>query len=225
MRLVVLIPAYNEEKNIASVINKSKKYADLVLVVDDGSNDNTAEVADKAGAKVIRYPDNRGKAEAMKVGFAECQKLAPEVIVVLDADGQHDPDEIPLFMSKIDEGFDLVVGARQFNRSVMPKIRIFANSFSSWLTSLVCHTKILDSQSGYRAIKYSVINRIKFTSHRYQIETEMLIKAAKCGFRIAFVPIKTIYRKEAKSKVNQIIDPLKFMFLVFKLSFWKCKND
>ena len=224
MRIVALIPAYNEERNIASVVAKTKKYADVVLVVDDGSQDKTKEVAETAGAVVISYPANKGKAEAMRVGFKECIKNNSDVVIVLDADGQHDPDEIPQFLEKINEGFDIVVGARQFDRSVMPKIRIFANSFSSWVTSLVCRTKILDSQSGYRAIRTSVIEKIPLTSQRYQIETEMLIKAAKCNFKIAFIPIKTIYRKEAKSKVNQIIDPLKFLFLVFKLSFWKCRT-
>lgn len=224
MRIVALIPAYNEEKNIASVVKKTKEYVDVVLVVDDGSQDRTKEVAETAGAVVISYTENKGKAEAMRVGFKECIRNNSDVVVVLDADGQHDPGEIPQFLEKINEGFDIVVGARRFDRSVMPKIRIFANSFSSWVTSLVCRTKILDSQSGYRAIRTSVIQKIPLTSQRYQIETEMLIKAAKCNFKIAFIPIKTIYRKEAKSKVNQIIDPLKFLLLVFKLSFWKCRT-
>ncbi len=224
MRVVALIPAYNEERNIASVVVKAKKYTNVVLVVDDGSQDKTKEVAETAGAVVISYSENKGKAEAMRIGFKECVRINSDVVVVLDADGQHDPDEIPQFLEKINEGFDIVVGARQFDRSVMPKIRVFANSFSSWVTSLVCRTKILDSQSGYRAIRVSVIQKIPLTSQRYQIETEMVIKAAKCNFKIAFIPIKTIYRKEAKSKVNQIIDPLKFLFLAFKLSFWKCRT-
>ncbi len=225
MRLIALIPAYNEERNVCDVVRKTRNYVDAVLVIDDGSSDKTSEVASACGAVVIRNETNKGKADAMYVGFEYAIKNNFDVIVVLDADGQHDPEEIPLFIDKIGDGFDIVVGARQFDPSLMPKIRIFANSFSSWLTSVVCHSKILDSQSGYRAIKTEVVKRIRFTSKRYQIETEMLIKAAKCGFKITFVPIKTIYRKEAKSKVNQIIDPLKFVFLVVKLSFWRCRND
>lgn len=225
MRIIALIPAYNEEKNVCAVVRKTLPYVDCVLVVDDGSFDKTSEVAAQCGATVIKNRENKGKADAMYRGFEYAVKNGFDVIVVLDADGQHDPDEIPIFIDKINEGFDIVVGARQFDPSVMPKIRIFANAFSSWLTSLVCHSRISDSQSGYRAIKVDVVKKIRFNSKRYQIETEMLIKAAKCGFKITFVPIKTIYRKEAKSKVNQIIDPLKFVFLVLKLSFWRCKSD
>jgi len=199
------------------------KYVDKVIVIDDGSSDNTKTAAENAGAFVIRNIVNKGKADAMYVGFSYALKIGVDVVFTLDADGQHDPNEIPNFFNKLKEGFDIVVGARTFNPSVMPGIRIFANSFSSYLTGIVCHTKIIDSQSGYRAIEANVLKKITFTSKRYQIETEMLIKAAKCNFKIAFVPIKTIYRKEAKSKINQFIDPFKFMWLVFRLSLWRCK--
>lgn len=223
MLTIAIIPAFNEENNIESVVANTAKYVDRVVVIDDGSSDDTSTVAKKTGAFVIRNKENKGKAGAMYVGFDYAIKENANSVVVLDADGQHDPSEIPVFLEKLNEGFDIVVGARRFNAKVMPKIRIFANSFSSYLTGLVCHTEILDSQSGYRAINTSVLKKIKFTSERYQLETEMLVKAAKCGFKIAFVPIKTIYRKEAKSKINQLIDPLKFMWLVFKLSFWRCR--
>ena len=225
MHTIALIPAFNEENNVCAVVEKTMPKVDKVLVVDDGSFDKTSDVARRCGAEVIRNEKNMGKADAMYRGFRYAIENNFDLIIVLDADGQHDPDEIPNFIDKINEGFDIVVGARQFDPSLMPKIRIFANSFSSWLTSVVCRSKILDSQSGYRAIRTEVVKKVKFNSKRYQIETEMLIKAAKCGFKITFIPIKTIYRKEAKSKVNQIIDPVKFVFLVLKLSFWRCGND
>ncbi len=223
MLIIAVIPAFNEENNIASVVKGTLNYANEVVVVNDGSSDKTGLVAKQAGATVINNETNMGKADAMYKGFDYALSKGADVVIVLDADGQHDPEEIPSFIEKINEGYDIVVGARRFNPDVMPKIRIFANSFSSFFTTLVCKTKILDSQSGYRAIRSEVLRKIKFSSHRYQIETEMLIKAAKCGFKIAFVPIKTIYRVQAKSKVNQIVDPLKFLWLVFKLSFWRCK--
>ena len=223
MLTIALIPAFNEENNVGTVVESALKYVDKVVVVDDGSSDNTGAVAKRSGAFVIRNEVNKGKAGAMYAGFDYTQKIGVDTVIILDADGQHDPSEIPNFIMKIKEGFDIVVGARQFNTKVMPKIRIFANSFSSRLTSIVCRTKILDSQSGYRAIRTEVLKKIRFDSQRYQIETEMLVKAAKCGFKITFIPIKTIYRKEAKSKINQLVDPVKFMWLIFKLSFWRCK--
>jgi glycosyltransferase involved in cell wall biosynthesis len=223
MLIIALIPAFNEENNVGAIVESASKYVDKVVVVDDGSSDNTGAVAKSSGAFVIRNEVNKGKAGAMYVGFDYAQKIGADTVIILDADGQHDPSEIPNFITKIKEGFDIVVGARQFNTKVMPRIRIFANSFSSHLTSIVCRTKILDSQSGYRAVRTEVFKKIRFNSQRYQIETEMLVKAAKCGFKITFIPIKTIYRKEAKSKINQLVDPVKFMWLIFKLSFWRCR--
>ncbi len=221
--LIAIIPAYNEEKNIKEVVQKTIKYVDLVVVVDDGSTDATSREAKDAGAFVIKNEQNKGKAEAMRLGFKYALQSKADFVVVLDADGQHNPDEIPLFTDEAKKGFDIVVGARKFDRKLMPRIRIFANSFSSFFTTLVAHAKILDSQSGYRIIRRNVLEKIHFTSSRYEIETEMLIKAAKCGFKIGFIPIETIYTARAKSAVNQFIDPVKFLFLVLKLFFWRCR--
>ncbi|MGB9615419.1 MAG: glycosyltransferase family 2 protein [Fervidobacterium sp.] len=222
--LVAIIPAKNEENNIEPVINKTKKYVDLVLVIDDGSTDATGEVSRRAGATVIRNEKNLGKADALKIGFDYILKTNADLLVMIDGDGQHDPDEIPILLSKIEEGFDIVVGARQFNLKKMPFLRAFSNSFSSWLTTFVCRTPILDSQSGYRVLKRKVIESIKFETKRYQLETEMLVKASRCGFKIGFVGISTIYTLQAKSKINQVIDPIKFLFVLFKLSFFRCKK-
>ena len=221
--LVAVIPSYNEEKNIRSVVEKVKKYTDKVIVVDDGSTDKTSVEAEKAGAIVYKNVKNLGKADAMKVGFIYAVNAGADTILTIDGDGQHNPDEIPKFIEKLNQGFDLVIGARRFATQQMPALRIFANSFSSFLSTLACKTKILDSQSGYRIIKKELVEKVKFESKRYEMETEMLIKAARCGFKIGFVEIDTIYRVEAKSKINQILDPLRFLLLVLKISFWKCK--
>ncbi len=221
---IAVIPAFNEEKNIRDVVENTKKYVDLVVVVNDGSTDFTEKEAKKGGAFVLNTETNLGKADAMKVGFEYALQRGANPIILLDGDGQHDPDEIPKFLEEMKKGFDIVVGARKFDLKLMPKSRIFANSFSSFLSTLACGTKILDSQSGYRLIKRVVIEKIEFTSKRYQMETEMLIKAAKCGFKIGFVEINTIYRVEAKSKINQISDPLKFMGLFIRLLFWRCRE-
>ncbi len=222
--LIAIIPAKDEEKNIFSVVEKTAKYVDKVLVIDDSSIDNTSSVAEKAGAVVIRNEKNLGKADALKVGFRYAIKENASEVILLDADGQHNPNEIPSFIGKLNEGYDIVVGARQFDSKLMPAVRIFANSVSSFILTAVCKTPILDSQSGYRLIKKSIIENIEFTSKRYQLETEMLVKAARCGFKIGFVGISTIYRVEAKSKINQLVDPFKFVWVVIKLSLFRCKK-
>lgn len=222
--LIAIIPAKDEEQNIFDVVVKTKKYVDFVLVIDDGSTDRTKETAEQAGAFVIKNPVNLGKADALKIGFKYAIDHNFDLIALLDGDGQHDPDELPKFIKKIEEDFDLVVGARRFSADVMPPLRIFANSFSSFLVSLICGVRILDSQSGYRVLKTEVVKRITFETKRYQLDTEMLIKAARCGFKIGFVEINTIYTEKAKSKINQLIDPLKFLVATLKLAFYRCKR-
>ncbi len=218
---IAIIPAYNEEKNISIVIEKCKKYVDKIMVIDDGSSDNTAAIARESGADTIINKENIGKTDSLKRGFKKGLEEGAEIFMLLDADGQHNPQEIPLFIDKIKEGYDLVIGARKFKLEFMPFIRIFANTTSSYLVSLISGIRIKDSQSGYRAVKREIIERISITSTRYQSDTEMIVKAAKCDFKIGFVPISTIYHPEARSKVNQIIDPIRFIILLIKLIFWK----
>lgn len=219
---IAIIPAYNEEKNIGEVIRKCNQYVHQTIVVDDGSRDHTSQVAKSMNVITVTNEINKGKTEALRRGFSRGLEEDGEIFILIDGDGQHNPDEIPLFLEKIREGFDLVIGARKFDKKVMPKIRILANSISSYLVSLISGIRIEDSQSGYRAIKKELIEKITFTSNRYQVDTEMIIKAAKCGYKICSVPIETIYHPMAKSKVHQIIDPLRFIILLLKLTFWKC---
>ncbi|MEF3244913.1 MAG: glycosyltransferase family 2 protein [Caldisericaceae bacterium] len=222
--LIAIIPAKDEAINIGEVVLKTKKYADFVLVIDDASVDNTKEIAKMSGAYVIRNAHNLGKADCLKIGFKYAIENSFDRIVLIDGDGQHDPDEIPKLLKKLDEGYDIVVGARRFNLKEMPLLRVFANSFSSFLLSVITGVKILDSQSGYRVLKTDVVKKMTFETKRYQLDTEMLVKAARCSFRIGFVPIKTIYAEKAKSKINQLIDPIKFLIVSLRLSFYRCKK-
>jgi len=219
--IIAVIPAYNEEKNIGEVIRKCKQYVHQIIVVDDGSQDNTLQVAKSMKVITIANEKNKGKTDALKRGFARGINEDGQIFILIDGDGQHNPEEIPLFLEKIREGFDLVIGARKFDKKVMPKIRILANSISSYLVSFICGVRVEDSQSGYRAIKRELLEKISLTSNRYQVDTEMIIKSAKSGYKIGFIPIETIYHAQAKSKINQVIDPLKFVFLLLKLTFWK----
>ncbi|MFW6148410.1 MAG: glycosyltransferase family 2 protein [Atribacterota bacterium] len=221
--IIAIIPAFNEEKNIREVIQKCKDYVHKIIVIDDGSRDNTADIAKNMGVTTIVNEQNIGKTGSLKKGFNRGIEENAKIFVLLDADGQHNPQEIPLFLKKIEEGFDLVIGARNFDSEVMPGIRILANSISSYLVSLICGVRIEDSQSGYRAAKREVLEKITLNSKRFQVDTEMIIKAAKCGFKIGFVSIDTIYHPEAKSKVNQILDPVRFVILLVQLAFWRKK--
>jgi len=221
--IIAIIPAFNEGKNIREVIQKCKDYVHQIIVIDDGSRDNTVDIAKNMGVTTIVNEQNIGKTDSLKKGFNMGLEGSAGVFVLLDADGQHNPQEIPLFIEKIQEGFDLVIGARKFDPEVMPGIRILANSVSSYLVSLICGVRIEDSQSGYRAVKREVLEKITLNSKRFQADTEMIIKTAKCGFKIGFVPIDTIYHPEAKSKVNQILDPLRFGILLVQLAFWRKK--
>ena len=223
--VVCIIPAYNEAKNIRKVIQKCQEYVSRIIVIDDGSSDNTLQIAQRLNVITVHNEQNLGKTEALKRGFSRAFQEKAEILIMIDGDGQHNPEEIPCFLEKIQEGFDLVIGARNFDQQFMPPIRILANSISSFLVSLICGIRIEDSQSGYRAIKRKVIEKIPLTSNRFQVDTEMIIKAAKCGFKIGFVPIRTIYHPEAKSKIHQIIDPLKFMALIIKLAFWQAPAE
>lgn len=219
--IVVIIPAFNEEKNIKNVIRKCKEYIQKIIVIDDGSSDNTSQIAKNEDTIVIINRENLGKTDSLKKGFRKGTDESADIFLLLDADGQHNPDEIPLFLEKIHEGYDLVIGARKFRPELMPKIRILANAVSSYLVSLICGVKIKDSQSGYRALTREVVEEITITSSRFQADTEMIVKAAKHGFKVGFVPIETIYHPEAKSKVHQFIDPLRFIFLITRLAFYK----
>ena len=157
---IAIIPAYNEEKNISIVIEKCKKYVDKIMVIDDGSTDNTAVIARESGADTIINKENIGKTDSLKKGFIKGLEEGAEIFMLLDADGQHNPQEIPLFIDKIKEGYDLVIGSRKFKPEFMPFIRIFANTTSSYLVSLISGIRIKDSQSGYRAVKREIIERV-----------------------------------------------------------------
>jgi len=204
MRVIVTIPAFNEEKTIVQVISEIKrvmdktKYDFKVLVVDDGSSDNTAVLAKKAGAIVVSNKRNLGLAETFKREMRECLKLKPDVIVHSDADGQYPAFYIPLLIKKVEMGFDLVLGSRFgkgcYSGSLFKDLgnRAFAKVFSGLLK-----TKISDSTTGFRAFTKDVAELPLINSFTYT--QEQLIRAGKLKFRIGEVPIRT--RKTRKSRL------------------------
>lgn len=214
--ICVLIPAYNEAGRIEDVIRRVKKYALQVLVVDDGSTDGTAAVAEKAGAEVIRHSRNLGKGAALQYGFKHLLSQKWSALIVLDADGQHEPEEIPNFIRVAEEnGAAIVVGNRMENIANMPVVRYNTNRVSSAIISWMVKQKIPDSQCGYRLIQKKVLEKVSFTTQNYDTESEMLIEAGSLGFKIGSVPIKSIYAGQV-SKIKPGRDTWRFIRLVIR---------
>jgi glycosyltransferase involved in cell wall biosynthesis len=218
-----VIPAFNEQEHIGEVISKILKYLprDHIVVVDDGSIDDTTEVAKSMGIRVINHSQNCGKGASLRTGFDYIVGIDDiEGVFVLDADGQHDPDEIPLFIEKFNKGnYDIIIGNRMRIRKKMPLIRKFTNFLTSFVISLRTRCKIEDSQSGYRLISSPLLKSVNLVTTHYETESELLIKARKNNAVIGSVQISSIYKGE-ESKINPLVDTLRFLILVFRSFFW-----
>ena len=214
-KTAAVIPAYNEEKHIGDVVRRTRQRLDDVLVVDDGSLDKTVERAREAGAEVIVHPQNRGKGETIKTGLRHWQDRQTDFIIILDADGQHRPEEIDRFVAaalSADEP-KLIVGNRMKDVSSMPRLRQFVNRWMSQRISAVCGQEIPDTQCGFRMLHRQLIPDLLGGAARFNYETEMLIVASRRGFRINSVPISTVYSDEVSS-IHPVRDTLRFFKLM-----------
>ena len=220
--LAAVIPAYNAGAHLAAVIERVARYVarNRIVVVDDGSADDTRAVAERAGVVVEAHVVNRGKGAAIRSGIARASTLGVPYAILLDADGQHNPDEIPAFVAKAREtGADLVVGNRLVNSANMPWLRLATNHVTSAVVSLLAGRKVPDSQNGYRLIRLEHFARFALTTSRYEIESEMIIRAGRARGKIASVPVQTIYGGE-KSFINPFVDTYRFLRMVAKSVFW-----
>lgn len=218
MTVCALIPAFNEAATIASVVTSVTPHVAHVLVVDDGSTDETADRAQAAGAEVVRHATNQGKGHAVRTGLARvlnspaAAPLTFTHVLLMDGDGQHRPDDVPKL---IDTGrttqADLVVGERIFDKAQMPRSRYYSNTIGSRALSSFIGSSIKDSQSGFRLIRCEALRGVRLTATGYEIETEMLIKLARRGVRMASVPVTLSYG--AKSKLRPIRDTTRTCFL------------
>jgi glycosyltransferase involved in cell wall biosynthesis len=188
----VVIPAYNEEKTVFEVIKKTKKYAANIVVVDDGSKDKTFEEAEKAGAAVLRHAVNLGKGAAMKTGCEYAIKKGAKTIIILDADGQHDPAEIPKLTQLLDNA-DIVFAYRKIDYHRMPVIKKAGNWFINTSIALLFGIRIRDTQCGYRAFTRGAYQKIRWIASDYSVETEIVARTGKNKLRFRQTPIKTIY--------------------------------
>ena len=216
MKTAVLIPAYNEEKGIVQLIEEIIKFVPDVILVDDGSVDATADAVAGTGAFLLKRPKNQGKGAALKTGFDYILSKDFDSVLIMDADGQHAPADIPLFFEKFRRtNADLIVGNRMEKITNMPLIRRLTNKSMSFILSFITRQRIPDSQCGYRLIKRKVLEAVSLDSSKYEIESELLLEASKTGFKIDSVPVKTIYRGQ-KSCINPLVDTLRFFKLLFR---------
>lgn len=191
----ILIPAFNEEKHLGSVVMAASKYLP-VIVIDDGSLDRTVEIATSAGATVFKQIPNQGKGAALQRGFREVLKEGYDFLITLDADGQHNPQEIRLFLDSFSKGKkDLIIGYRNFSK--MPFTRRFANVSGGWLFSWAVGIPIQDNQSGYRLMSKQLINVVLDSNeYGYEYEVEIIVRCIQSSLKIGWVPIETIYADE-----------------------------
>jgi glycosyltransferase involved in cell wall biosynthesis len=217
---VAVIPAYHDEKHIGDIVRRTGQQLDHVLVIDDGSNDGTAQRARDVGAEVIVHNQNRGKGEAIKTGLRHC--LAREVtwVILLDSDGQHLPEEIERFLSAAASATQpmLFVGNRMDNASAMPFIRRVVNRYMSRRISHLCGQRIPDSQCGFRMLHRQLIPELLGGGDRFDYDTEVLIIASRKRYRIEPVPITTVYSDQVSN-----IHPVRDAFRFFKLM-WRYKS-
>jgi glycosyltransferase involved in cell wall biosynthesis len=203
-RVAALVPAYQAAAHLGEVLTRLAALPEPphVLVVDDGSRDATAEVARQFGAEVLSFAGNRGKGHALLAGFAALGDF--DAVVTLDADGQHPPERFPAFAAAAAAGADLVLGTRARSQA-MPPMRRLANGFSSgWATALAGQT-VSDSQCGYRCYARGVLEATPITPGRYEVETEVVVRAARLGFRIVEIEVPTVYGEE-KSQIRAMRD-------------------
>lgn len=200
-KVTVILPAYNEEISIGSMVICSKKYADNIIVIDDGSSDRTAEIAELAGAEVKKHSTNQGKGAALKTGFEAA--LNSDIIVTIDSDGQHNPDDIPKLLTPIENGeADIVNGSRYINGNgkETPAYRRVGQTVLDKATNLNSGLNITDSQSGFRAFAIHTLPVFRFNSTDFGIESEMLSDAANAGLKIKEVEIGVRYDVDNSTK-------------------------
>lgn len=209
--MCILIPAYNEAQGLKELLPTLKKRNFDIIVVDDGSSDESASVARGNGAIVLSHPQKKGKGCSLRAGFEYILKNNYDGVIMMDGDGQHDPEDLDQFVQMARQMPPCIItGNRMHHPEGMPWVRLMTNYFMSFFISLACRQMIPDTQCGYRYISRDVLGHLKLTSSDFEIETEILMKVRKKGFRIYSVPIKTIYRNE-RSHIRPLRDTWRFI--------------
>lgn len=223
MRICALVPAFNEASQIAKVVLGAIPHVDEVVVIDDGSNDGTADAARAAGATCLRLATNGGKASALRTGIEFAAARSFTHVLTLDGDGQHLPEDIPaLIQTAVRTGADMVIGTRRFERSGMPRARYYSNTVGSRFASALVGREIRDSQSGFRLLRLDKLLSLELRSRFYEFEMEVLIKMARAGCSIEQAPVSTVYEGGlARSKMKPVRDTVRICIWSLAFRFLK----
>ena len=221
--LCVLIPAYNAEATLRGVIEGVKTSRFDIVVVDDGSRDSTPRIVREMGVTLLRHPENRGKGRALRTGFNYVIEHGYEAVITIDADGQHDPADIPRFVELYRQGRpDIIIGSRAAQFNEMPWLRRFWNQLGAKAVSRLTKTPVSDSQSGYRLVRTDVIGDLQLTTSTYEMEMELLIKACKKVYRVVTMDvIGHAINDTSTSHFRPVVDTFKICMLYLRSLLWR----
>jgi glycosyltransferase involved in cell wall biosynthesis len=208
-RIIVGMPAYNEAKYVGSLIVSSKQYTANVLVVDDGSTDGTSKIAELAGAAVVKHKQNQGYGSTIQTIISEAKKRNADILVILDADAQHNPEDIPALIKGISEGYDVVIGSREMKKNAIAAYRRLGQRVLTKATSIASREKLSDTESGFRAYSKKAIYSLELKEKGMAISSEIISEANAKGLKITEVPISVEYTKDGST-----LNPVKHGFSV-----------
>ena len=220
MLLSVIIPVFNEEQTVGNIIRRIKAVMEKlgfkyeVIVVDDCSRDQSREISKKAGIRVYQLKEHMGKGYALRAGLAEAKG---KIVVTIDSDGSHRPEELPMLLAPVlKDQADLVIGSRYLVQKPVAarKLNAFGVRLFNFLIRLFTKTAVSDSQSGYRVMKSTVLKGMSLKSDEYEIESEMLVKTARRGFRVMELPITFEQRTYGRSRLDPLVDGFKILLSI-----------
>ncbi len=225
-QLCIVIPAYNEERHIGGLLERLSSYGYKVIVVDDGSTDRTSQISARYDfVQVHRLSCNEGKGVAIKEGIALAKSYGYKWILLMDADGQHLPEDIPNFLNAMSCGVGMVCGNRMHNPKGMPLIRRFTNWLMSFIISLYTLDWIPDTQCGYRLIRSEAILPERLIGDRYEIETDLILRVREMGWDIVSVPVTSVYHNSAVSYINPFRDTMRFVWFMLSDIIKRVRRD
>ncbi len=210
-KIIACMPAFNEEKYIGTLVLKTRQYVDEVIVVDDGSADDTVEIAKLAGARVVQHKRNKGYGAAIQSIFAEAKKIDPDILVILDADAQHSPQEIPALIKPIlNDGYDCVIGSRQEQKKKIPFYRRIGQKIILRSVKTLSENKLTDSECGFRAFSRKAVRALDLQESGMAVSAETVAEASRKNLRVTQVPVNVTYSKDSST-----MHPVRHGFSVF----------